>query len=79
MSELPDRGPISRSSPSSAAAASRDSRELLPEPNAMVSHLRKMVHWAASLDQAQRRRQQHPRWSRCPQRDHQDACASNPV
>ncbi|GLR99502.1 hypothetical protein GCM10007858_71470 [Bradyrhizobium liaoningense] len=26
----------------SAAAASRDSRELLPEPNAMVSHLRKM-------------------------------------
>jgi hypothetical protein len=28
----------------SAAAASRDSRELLPEPNAMVSHLRKMRH-----------------------------------
>jgi hypothetical protein len=26
----------------SAAAAFRDSRELLPEPNAMVSHLRKM-------------------------------------
>ena len=42
MSELPERGPISRSSPSSAAAAFRDSRELLPEPNAMVSHLRKM-------------------------------------
>lgn len=42
ISDLPDRGPISRSSPSSAAAAFRDSRELFPEPNAMVTHLRKM-------------------------------------
>jgi hypothetical protein len=31
----------------SGAAASRDSRELEPGTDAMVSHLRKMAHWAA--------------------------------
>src|SRR6266404_1536981 len=51
----------------SVAAANRGSRELLPETDAMVSHLRKMSHWAAITVKAQGRGDKCPHCPRCSQ------------
>ncbi len=62
------RGPISRPSPGRRAAAFRDSRELEPDTDAMVSHLRKMAPLSRDRSHERNKRADGcPRCSRCPQ------------
>src|SRR6266481_661694 len=51
----------------SVAAANRGSRELWPETDAMVSHLRKMTHWAITTSWTQGCGDECPHCPRCSQ------------